>query len=38
VSVLQRLNHQHVVHLKEAWLEGARVILVEELLEVGDID
>jgi hypothetical protein len=34
VACLRKLNHQHIVHLKEAWLDGSRVLLIEELLEV----
>ena len=36
VAVLQALNHQHIVHLKESWLDGSRVVLVQELLEGVD--
>lgn len=34
VDVMRSLNHQHICHLKEAWLDGAKAILVQELLEV----
>ena len=36
VTCMRKLNHQHIVHLKEAWLEGSRAILVEELLDGVD--
>jgi hypothetical protein len=34
VEVMRALNHQHICHLKEAWLDGSKAILVQELLEV----
>ena len=37
VDVMRSLNHQHICHLKEAWLDGAKAILVQELLEVYEL-
>ena len=36
VKCLRSLNHVHIVHLKDAWLEGSYVLLVEDLLEGED--
>jgi serine/threonine protein kinase len=36
IRCLRSLNHQHIVHLKDAWIEGPTVLLVEDLLTGED--